>query len=121
MTKFNDTVRIFGDELDEADTYIDATIEGYSLDGNVKLVEDVDIDPREWVVSEASLKTLKRKDLLLGHSEMPDLNHEVWDVVGKLQGFTTDEALGAAQGEIKEMARQLFNESVKAQRSQGSS
>jgi len=120
MPTFNEKVRIFGDELEESDTFIDAQVSGYSLDGDVRLVEDTDITPREWTVPETNIKDWRRKDLLLGHEQLPNPNHPVWETIGKLQDHTADTALGAAQSEIERMTRKLFKESAKAQRSQNS-
>jgi hypothetical protein len=116
MPTFNEKVRIFGDELEESDTFIDAQVSGYSLDGDVRPVEDTDINPREWTVPETNIKDWRRKNLLITHNEMTDVNHKIWSLIENLNATVGDEELVGAEAEIEKMVRELFKDSVRAQR-----
>jgi len=119
MTQFNETVRIFGEELDEDDTFIDATIDGFSLDGKTRLVEDVDNNPRQWTVPATNIQDLNRKDMLVPVNELSEKNHDIWSIIEDLEAASDDGSLAAAEGELKRIVRKIFNESTRSQRSNG--
>lgn len=116
MTNFNSKIRVFGNELSEDDTWVDASIEGYSIDGKVKLVEDTDTDPRVWKIESEKLENWQEDFYLIPHNQMPDPDHDIWDLMGQLEQMLSDKMLETVEYELKDMTRQLFKNTSKAQR-----
>ena len=116
MTEFNDTYRIFGDELDVPHLYIDAQVVDYSIDGKLRL-EDVD-NKVFHDIPQTNLKDWRDKDLLLAHSNMPLNNIELWTILNDMQWSVENEPLGSAESEVRDMVKELFKQLVLANRSQ---
>lgn len=116
MPTFNDTYRIFGDEIGVSHLYIDVKVADYSIDGKIRL-EDINNNTFHDV-PQTNLKDWQEKDLLLAHSNMPLNNIQLWTVLEDMQWSIENETLGPAEDEVNNMVRELFKQLVTANRSQ---
>ncbi len=100
------TLRIYGDELDEPDTFIDCTVDEITLDKQVHLTDD-DSD-RTWVIGLDSLSTVIDEHAAVKHSELPDPDHSVWDRLSGAREELKEQPFGEANNDFDTMIKNIF-------------
>lgn len=103
-------IRIYGDELDESDVYIDAEVGAYDLSGEVQLIEvgDGKGNKRSWKIPANNLHDLDRKDLIIDHEDLDPDNQDAWDAVSHVNGQANKNANKNAKGDLKKISEDLF-------------
>lgn len=119
MANWNQTLRIRGEQLGVSDSFVDVTITNYSLNGAVKLVEDVETNPREFTVSASDLDEWSENSTLAPRGEITDPDNDIWSLIDQLQSHIDDDALAPVEGELRELVDKLYRLTTKGQRSVG--
>lgn len=110
------TLRIFGDKLGESDCFVDAVVDNVDIDGNATLVEDVDTDPRSWIVSIDDVDEWRTNDYAADHSALSDPNHAAWTKAAEIWNGASDDAIASSEYEVREAIEKLFRHVLDAQR-----
>jgi len=93
-------LRIFGDQINKVDYWVDAVVDNIDIDGNVTLVEDVSNNPRSWTTTIDTLKTWRDDDLAAKHEDLPDSGHRIWNHGTDVWNDAADPPLKTQEHEI---------------------
>lgn len=104
--------RIFGDELDRAESYVDVTVSGTDKDGNIYLEDGAG---ESWKFSPREIADLHDEDLIVGQSSLPFETHPMWDVLDQI-GTTRKNANvnNHADRHLRDSAKNVFKALMKA-------
>lgn len=100
------TLRIYGPELDDTRTYVDADIGTYNLDGTVELTDKNTSDT--WTVPATNLHDWDDKDLLVHHDDITEKNHTLWKVVDDLRANADSTEFAGAEGGLLDETKEIF-------------
>lgn len=78
--------RIFGDELNVKESYIDVEVTGADAEGSIYLTEVVSdgSTPEEWSVTREKLEGLFDDELIVGSDDIPVEGHEMWTTLDEI-------------------------------------
>lgn len=111
----SETLRVLGDRLGEDTAFIDAEVSQIELDGSVELVS-VD-DTKTWTCELTELQTWQDNNYAAQHSDLAAPSHSIWDSIDNTYEDSFDSVHAAAEYEVKQCSKSLFEKVVTAQTS----
>jgi hypothetical protein len=114
-----ETLRIRGERLDVNSAYIDVTIDGYSIDNEVTLVEVTPTDAQTWTIDATTLQSWRRTNDVIPHSAIEDPTDDMWDTMERLIDLAARTTTPPKAGEVGRVAAaDLFRTAAEADTSE---